>query len=162
MALLSFAWKDWERKASNFPPEVAFQLYSFRCRVSVSPITNCLPEVNASHVKLHLSLSRRIRYILFIFLYFRLKLCKNIKKPTALRTAVFWGICDDGILQNVWIYDKNFKYTVSAVRTHDQQWASTRYISTLKTSLYLVCFLLFSHGVLPKFRENYGDSLSVI
>ena len=27
--MLSFAWKDWERKASNFPPEVAFQLYSF-------------------------------------------------------------------------------------------------------------------------------------
>ena len=27
--MLSFAWEDWERKASNFPPEVAFQLYSF-------------------------------------------------------------------------------------------------------------------------------------
>ena len=27
--MLSLAWKDWERKASNFPPEVAFQLYSF-------------------------------------------------------------------------------------------------------------------------------------
>ena len=26
------AWKDWERKASNFPPEVAFQLYSFHCQ----------------------------------------------------------------------------------------------------------------------------------
>ena len=29
--MLSLAWKDWERKASNFPPEVAFQLYSFHC-----------------------------------------------------------------------------------------------------------------------------------
>ena len=29
LAVLSFAWKDWERKASNLPPEVAFQLYSF-------------------------------------------------------------------------------------------------------------------------------------
>ena len=27
--MLSLAWKDWERKASHFPPEVAFQLYSF-------------------------------------------------------------------------------------------------------------------------------------
>ena len=27
--MLSLAWKDWKRKASNFPPEVAFQLYSF-------------------------------------------------------------------------------------------------------------------------------------
>ena len=24
LAVLSLAWKDWERKASNFPPEVAF------------------------------------------------------------------------------------------------------------------------------------------
>ena len=39
---LSLTWKDWERKASNFPPEVTFQLYSFywagaslgNCRVS--------------------------------------------------------------------------------------------------------------------------------
>ena len=29
LAVLSPAWKDWERKASNFPPEVTFQLYSF-------------------------------------------------------------------------------------------------------------------------------------
>ena len=27
--MLSPAWKDWEQKASHFPPEVAFQLYSF-------------------------------------------------------------------------------------------------------------------------------------
>ena len=31
--MLSLAWKDWERKASNFPPEVAFQLYSFHWNV---------------------------------------------------------------------------------------------------------------------------------
>ena len=29
LAVLSLAWKDWKRKASNFPPEVAFQLYPF-------------------------------------------------------------------------------------------------------------------------------------
>ena len=34
--MLSLAWKDWERKASNFPPEVAFQLYSFHCYNPVS------------------------------------------------------------------------------------------------------------------------------
>ena len=49
-----------------------------------------------------------------------------------------------------------------AVRTHDQQLASARYINTLKISLYLVCFLLFSHEALPKCRENYGDSFNVI
>ena len=27
--MLSLAWKDWKRKASHFPPDVAFQLYSF-------------------------------------------------------------------------------------------------------------------------------------
>ena len=31
--MLILAWKDWERKASHFPPEVAFQLYSFHCGV---------------------------------------------------------------------------------------------------------------------------------
>ena len=49
-----------------------------------------------------------------------------------------------------------------AVRTHDQQSASARYINTLKISLYLVCFLLFSHEALAKCRENYGDSFNVI
>ena len=29
LAVLSLAWKDWKRKASNFPPAVAFQLYPF-------------------------------------------------------------------------------------------------------------------------------------
>ena len=33
---------------------------------------------------------------------------------------------------------------------------------TQKISLNLVCSLLFSHEALPKCRENYGDSLSVI
>ena len=55
-----------------------------------------------------------------------------------------------------------FKYTVLAVRTNDQQSASARYINTLKISLYLVCFLLFSHEALPKCREIYGDSFSAI
>ena len=31
-----------------------------------------------------------------------------------------------------------------------------------KISLYLVCSLLFSREALPKCRENYGDSFSVI
>ena len=31
--MLSLAWKDWEGKASHFPPEVAFQLYSFHWSV---------------------------------------------------------------------------------------------------------------------------------
>ena len=34
--------------------------------------------------------------------------------------------------------------------------------NTRKISLYLVCSLLFSHEALPKCRENYGDSFSVI
>ena len=34
--------------------------------------------------------------------------------------------------------------------------------NTRKISLNLVCSLLFSHEALPKCRENYGDSLSVI
>ena len=40
--MLSFAWKDWERKASNFPPEVAFQLYSFHW----DEMTPALPGAN--------------------------------------------------------------------------------------------------------------------
>ena len=34
--------------------------------------------------------------------------------------------------------------------------------NTRKISLNLVCSLLFSHEALPKCRENYRDSLSVI
>ena len=34
--------------------------------------------------------------------------------------------------------------------------------NTRKISLNLVCSLSFSHEALPKCRENYGDSLSVI
>ena len=37
-----------------------------------------------------------------------------------------------------------------------------QHYNTGKISLNLVCFLLFSHEALPKCRENYGDSLSVI
>ena len=37
--MLNFAWKDWERKASNFPPEVAFQLYSFHWAAMTWPAT---------------------------------------------------------------------------------------------------------------------------
>ena len=35
--MLSLAWKDWERNASHFPPEVAFQLYSFHMNVHNHP-----------------------------------------------------------------------------------------------------------------------------
>ena len=52
-------------------------------------------------------------------------------------------------------------YQLFALTISSRQ-APATLINTLKTSLYLVCFLLFSHGVLPKFRENYGDSPSVI
>ena len=49
------------------------------------------------------------------------------------------------------------------VRTiHDEQSASARYNIIRERFRYLVCSLLFSHEVLPKCRENYGDSLSVI
>ena len=34
--------------------------------------------------------------------------------------------------------------------------------NTRKISLYRVCSLFFSHEALPKCRENYGDSFSVI
>ena len=44
--MLSLAWKDWERKASNFPPEVAFQwqlINAKRARVlGQHPTGNCI------------------------------------------------------------------------------------------------------------------------
>ena len=40
-------------------------------------------------VRVFLSLCRRIRDILFIFSYFRLKLGENVKKMTALQLVVF-------------------------------------------------------------------------
>ena len=86
-----------------------------------------------------LSLCRRIRYILFIFLYFRLKLGKNIKITTALYIVAFWEIFDDK-WSNIWIYNN-----LQVVRPDDKQSPSARYIiiNTLKSSLYLVWFLLF-------------------
>ena len=46
-------------------------------------------KFNPSHAKLYLSLCRRMFIFLFIFLYFRLKLGKNIKITTALYIVVF-------------------------------------------------------------------------
>ena len=40
-----------------------------------------------------------IENIFTIFLYFRLKLCKNIKKTTALHIVIFRGIYNEGIAE---------------------------------------------------------------
>ena len=51
--MLSLAWKDWERKASNFPPEVAFQLYSFHCipliTVQLNLVVTCTDDCTCHH-----------------------------------------------------------------------------------------------------------------
>ena len=52
---------------------------------------------------------------------------------------------------------------IQVVRPDDKQSANARYINiTLKISLYLVCFLLFSYEALSKCRENYGNSFGVV
>ena len=48
-------------------------------------------------------------------------------------------------------------------RTNDEQSASARYIITRERfRCILFALYFFSHEALPKCRENYGDSFSVI
>ena len=85
------------------------------------------------------SLGRRVRYILSIFLYFRLKLCKNIKKTTALRIVIFWGIYDEGIAE----YMIKILNIQTCVRSqHVMQSASARYIFTHER-FRLILFALY-------------------
>ena len=68
---------------------VAYLIRMFVLLNLVLPVKYVYLKLNTPHAKLYLSLCRRIRYILFIFLYFRLKLGKNIKITTALYIVVF-------------------------------------------------------------------------
>ena len=58
---------------------VAYIVRMFLLLNLVLPVKYVYLKLNTPHAKLYLSMCRRIRYILFIFLYFRLKLGKNIK-----------------------------------------------------------------------------------
>ena len=75
-------------------------------------------RLNTPHAKFYLSLFRRIRYILSIFLYFRLKLDKNVKITTAL--YILWRYFEKDTM-NKW---PSIYVNIQVARPDDKQSAA--------------------------------------